>query len=284
MQHRPIFRTTMKLNELNNLTNTYKLRSDKMPVLFIGHGHPMNAIRDNNFTRTLTKLGQGLESPNAILVISAHWETVGTYVSVNPAPRTIYDFGGFDEALFRVKYEPAGHPALARELKDIVTMTDVQEDAGMGLDHGAWTVLKFIRPQADIPVFQMSMDYTKGPEFHYQLGLQLQALRKRGVMIVCSGNVVHNLGRTVWNDANAKPHNWNLEFDQLVKQNLDNRRFKTLVNYDKLGEAARLSIPTNDHYLPLVYSLGLIDEQDPISHIYEGYEYAGISMRSFMAG
>lgn len=260
------------------------MRNDKMPVLFIGHGHPMNAIRDNNFTRTLTQLGEGLEKPNAILVISAHWETVGTYVSVNPNPRTIYDFGGFDDALFRVKYEPAGHPALARELKDLVTITHVHEDAGMGLDHGAWTVLKFIRPEADIPVFQMSMDYTKGPEFHYQLGLQLQELRKRGVLILCSGNVVHNLRRTVWNDVNAKPYDWNLEFDRVVKHNLDNRSFKTLVNYDRLGEAARLSIPTNDHYLPLIYSLGLIDEKDPVSHIYEGYEYAGISMRSFRAG
>jgi 4,5-DOPA dioxygenase extradiol len=184
--------TAMKLNNLKNITDGFST-SAKMPVLFIGHGHPMNAILDNNFTQSLIQLGKNIEKPNAILVISAHWETVGTYVSTNPYPSTIYDFGNFDKKLFDIKYEPNGHPELAKELIKSVESTQIKEDKSMGLDHGAWTVLKFIFPKADVPVFEMSMDYSKSAEFHYSLGKELAKLRKKGVMIICSGNIVHNL-------------------------------------------------------------------------------------------
>jgi len=255
-----------------------------MPVLFVGHGHPLNALADNEYTRALALQGQLLEKPTAILVISAHWETVGTAVSVNPLPRTIHDFGPFDNRLFQIDYPAPGHPDLARELQGLVTNTHILEDETMGLDHGAWTVLKFLRPEADTPVFEMSLDYTKPAAFHYQLGRELKALRSRGVLIVCSGNIVHNLTRTIWNDINAAPFDWNLEFDAFVKQQIDNRNFDALVSYQSLGAASQLAIPTSDHYLPMLYTLGLSDHDDPITHFYEGYQYGGISMRCFQAG
>ncbi|KAA2242779.1 4,5-DOPA dioxygenase extradiol [Chitinophaga agrisoli] len=274
----------MQLQEFNKISEQYKTRHRKMPVLFIGHGHPINAVLDNDFTRSLTKLGKTLEKPNAILVVSAHWETVGTYVSVNPRPRTIYDFGRFDDRLFQISYEPAGQPEIARNVKKIVSMTDVMEDAGMGLDHGAWTVLKYIRPEADVPVFEMSVDYTRQPDFHFGLGAQLRSLRDRGVLIICSGNIVHNLRLTDWHNIDASPYEWNLEFDHFVKRRLDDRDFQPLINYFKIGASAMLSVPTNDHYLPMLYSLGLAGQDEPITHIYEGYQYAAMSMRCFQIG
>ncbi|WP_439698223.1 4,5-DOPA dioxygenase extradiol [Mucilaginibacter sp. AW1-7] len=274
----------MKLQELATIAGNFPLREKNMPLLFIGHGHPMNALWDNDFTRTLTKLGQSLDRPSAVLVISAHWETVGTYVSVNPAPRTIHDFGGFPEELFRVKYEPQGHPELARELKSLVSLTDVMEDHDMGLDHGTWTVLKFIWPEADVPVFEMSMDYSKDAAFHFRLGEQLKALRRKGVLILCSGNIVHNLRMIDWRNIDAQPYDWNFEFDGFVKEQLEHRNFGALINYDKAGLAARMSIPTNDHYLPLMYAIGLIEKSEPIKHIYEGYQFGSLSMRCFQAG
>ncbi len=279
----PFTSAAMKLNDLKNITDSFTT-SAKMPVLFIGHGHPMNAILDNNFTQSLTKLGKPIEKPNAVLVISAHWETVGTFVSTNPFPRTIYDFGNFDKKLFDIKYEPKGHPELAKELIKTIETVKIKEDNSMGLDHGAWTVLKFIFPKADVPVFEMSMDYSKGAEFHYSLGKELAKLRKKGVMIICSGNIVHNLNILDWNNIDAKPFDWNVEFDNLVKKNIDNRTFNSLVNFQNLGKAAKLSIPTTDHYYPMLYSLGMVQKDEPIKHIYEGYQYGGISMRCFKIG
>jgi 4,5-DOPA dioxygenase extradiol len=279
----PFTSAAMKLNDLKNITDSFTT-SAKMPVLFIGHGHPMNAILDNNFTQSLTKLGKSIEKPNAVLVISAHWETVGTFVSTNPFPRTIYDFGNFDKKLFDIKYEPKGHPELAKELIKTVETVKIKEDNSMGLDHGAWTVLKFIFPKADVPVFEMSIDYSKDAEFHYSLGKELAKLRKKGVMIMCSGNIVHNLNILDWNNIDAKPFDWNVEFDNLVKKNIDNRTFNPLVNFQNLGKAAKLSIPTTDHYYPMLYSLGMVQKDEPIKHIYEGYQYGGISMRCFKIG
>jgi len=277
-------RVKMKLQELANIAGNFPIREKTMPMLFIGHGHPMNALWDNDFTQTLTRLGKTIDRPSAVLVISAHWETIGTYVSVNPKPRTIYDFGGFAKELFEVKYEPTGHPELARELRSMVSITDVLEDQDMGLDHGAWTVLKFIWPDADVPVFEMSMDYSKPAAFHYKLGGQLKDLRRKGVLILCSGNIVHNLRMIDWRDIDATPYDWNVEFDQFVKNQLAKRDFDPLINYDKAGAAARLSIPTNDHYLPLMYALGLIGKNEEIKHIYEGYQFGSLSMRCFQAG
>tara|TARA_R110000868_G_scaffold111773_1_gene301537 strand:- start:37595 stop:38446 length:852 start_codon:yes stop_codon:yes gene_type:complete len=279
----PLTPMAMKLNELKNITDSFTI-SNKMPVLFIGHGHPMNAILDNDFTKSLSEISKSIQKPNAILVISAHWETVGTFVSTNPTPRTIYDFGNFDEDLFKVKYEPKGHPELAKELIKSVESISIKEDKTMGLDHGAWTVLKFMYPKADIPVFEMSIDYTKGANFHYNLGQQIAKLRQKGVLIICSGNIVHNLGKLDWHHIDAKPFDWNVEFDTLVKNNINQRNFDSLINFQKLGVAARISIPTTEHYFPMLYSLGMVQKDEQIRHVYEGYQYGSVSMRCFQIG
>lgn len=271
----------MKIRELETITNGFA-RTEKMPVLFIGHGHPMNALFDNTFTQTLQQIGKTIPKPNAIMVVSAHWQTSGTYVSVNPAPQTIYDFGGFDEKLFQVKYEPAGHPALAREV--IRELSLVQEDHEMGLDHGAWTVLKFIFPQADIPVFQLSIDYTQSPARHFELAKALKRMREKGVLIVGSGNIVHNLRRVDYHNINAKTQDWAVEFDEIVKHKLNERNFAALIDYKKLGSSALLSIPTEDHYIPMIYTLGLTSENENLSYLYEGFQFANISMRCFKIG
>lgn len=277
----PFALSTLKINELETLTKGF-VKTEKMPVLFIGHGHPMNALLDDGFTQSLGKIGKEIQKPNAIMVISAHWETRGTFVSVNPQPKAIYDFGGFDERLFQIKYEPKGHPELAREV--IKQLPLVKEDQSMGLDHGAWTVLKFIYPKADVPVFQLSIDYTQSPQKHFELSQALQKMREKGVLIIGSGNIVHNLGRVDWHNINAETHDWALEFDALVKQKLNTRDFESLINYKKLGSSALLSIPSEDHYLPLIYTLGLASKDEPVSYLYEGFQYAGISMRCFKIG
>ncbi len=273
----------LNLNELKTITDGFQ-STQKMPVLFIGHGNPMNAIYDNSFTQSLNKLGKTLEKPNAILVISAHWQTIGTYVSTNPWPRTIYDFGGFPKELFEVKYEPKGHPKLAKELISTVTSVVVKENIEMGLDHGAWTVLRHIYPDADVPVFEMSIDFEKSPAFHYNLGRELGKLREKGVLILGSGNIVHNLRLLDWNNAYGKPFDWAQDFDLFVKNSIDKRDFQPLVEYAKYGKAAILSVPSNDHYLPMLYTLGLANANEPIKYIYEGYEFGSLSMRCFQIG
>lgn len=273
----------LNLNELKTITDGFQ-STQKMPVLFIGHGNPMNAIYDNNFTQSLNKLGKTLEKPNAILVISAHWQTIGTYVSTNPWPKTIYDFGGFPKELFEVKYEPKGHPRLAKELISNVTSVAVKENIEMGLDHGAWTILRHIYPEADVPVFEMSIDFEKSPAFHYNLGRELSKLRQKGVLILGSGNIVHNLRLLDWNNAYGKPFDWAQDFDLFVKNNIDKRDFQPLIEYEKYGKAAMLSVPSNDHYLPMLYTLGMAKSNEPIKYIYEGYEFGSLSMRCFQIG
>ena len=273
----------MKIKDLSRITSTFGT-TKKMPVLFVGHGHPMNALLDNDFTERLRSIGNQIETPNAILVLSAHWETRGTYVSTNPWPKTIYDFGRFDDRLFDITYEPQGHPLLAKEVVEMVSSTQVKEDPTMGLDHGAWTVLKYLYPRQDVPVFQLSIDYTKSGNFQFELGRQLKALRNKGVLIMGSGNIVHNLSRMDWSDIGAKPFDWTLEFDGLVKNLLNKKQFNKLIDHKTLGAAAKLSVPTEDHYLPMLFSLGLADNNDEIEHIYEGYQFGGISMRCFKIG
>lgn len=271
----------MKLQTLEKITDQFSA-THLMPVLFIGHGHPMNALLDNNFTQALTQLGKNLEKPTAALVISAHWFTKGTYVSVNPHPKAIYDFGNFDARLFDIRYEPAGSPELAQEVKKLAAQFPIQEDSTMGLDHGTWTVLKYIFPQADVPVFQLSIDYSQPPAYHYQLGQALKKLRRKGVLIIGSGNIVHNLRTLDWQHSEAPPYDWAVEFDAIVKQRLDQGAFSDLVNYQQFGSVAQASVPTNDHYLPMLYTLGLVEPTEHIRYSFEGFQYAGISMRSFM--
>lgn len=275
--------TAFTLPDLRRATDAFPTTA-RMPALFIGHGHPMNALLDNRFTQRLTKLGQQLERPSAVLMVSAHWETIGTFVSVNPAPKAIYDFGPFDERLFQIRYEPAGSPALARALQQDVKSVAVQEDARMGLDHGAWTILKYVFPQADVPVFQLSVNYAQPPAFHYQLGRELAQLRRQGVLIIGSGNIVHNLGALDWYHLDAQPYDWALEFDALVKRAIDERIDRDLIDYRRFGTTARQAVPTSDHYLPMLYVLGLREPNEPVRYLYEGFQFAGISMRCFQIG
>ncbi len=271
----------MKLQEFENISSSFS-SSPKMPVLFIGHGHPMNAILDNDFTQSLGKIGQSIPKPNAIMVVSAHWETRGTYVSVNPAPKVIYDFGRFDDRLFQVKYEAKGHPELAYEVIETAPTFKIEANHSMGLDHGAWTVLKYIFPKADVPVFELSIDYTQAPEYHFQLAHALKKLREKGVLIIGSGNIVHNLRNIDWHNINASYFDWAVEFDELAKSKLDNHDFEALVNYQQFGKLAQMAIPTNDHYLPMLYTLGLADKNEQVRYLFEGLQYGSISMRCFL--
>lgn len=256
-------------------------KTERMPVIFIGHGNPMHALHDNKFTQTLYGIQKTITKPKAILVVSAHWLTRGTYVSTNPTPKAIYDFGGFPEEMYKIKYEPKGAPELAKEVKEKITSQKIELDNEMGLDHGAWTVLKHMYPSADIPTFQLSVDYYKPASYHFELAKQLGFLRNKGVLIIGSGNLVHNLGMVDFANTNGG-YDWAVEFDMTVKNLLDKGDFKSLVEYEKLGKSATLSIPTNDHYLPMIYPLGLALEKENISYLYEGMEAGSISMRSFI--
>lgn len=264
-------------NEMLSEKNT-----SRMPALFIGHGSPMNAIEDNAFTQRLRKLGASLEPPKAILVVSAHWQTRGTYVHTTQLPKTIHDFGGFPQALFDVQYPAKGSPEFAKMVTDQVKSTHVLHDTEWGLDHGAWSILKQMYPNANIPVFQMSLDFTKGPAYHYQLAKELDALRNKGLLILGSGNIVHNLGVLDWNNPSGKGYDWAIEFDETVKKNLLAKNHDPLIQYSQLGRAAQLSVPTNEHYLPMLYIAGLQQQKEELNFIYEEMQMGSISMRCFM--
>jgi 4,5-DOPA dioxygenase extradiol len=279
----PVGGKLMQLQELGNITRDFK-NTAVMPAMFIGHGNPMNALADNAFTRRLATMGQSLkEQPKAILVVSAHWLTRGTHVLVSAKPETIHDFGGFPQALHDVQYPAPGAPDLARETAGLISSTKVVEDDQWGLDHGTWTVLRHMYPEANIPVYQISIDYSKSPEYHFKLAQELKALRKKGVLIMGSGNIVHNLRNISFSDT-AKPFDWAVEFDAVVKEKIEQRNFEDLMHYERLGKAAMMSIPTNDHYLPLIYSLGLADKDEQINFTYEEIQNGSISMRSLQIG
>lgn len=264
------------LDATESLPNT-----EKMPALFIGHGSPMNGIEDNSYSRGWEALGQSLPRPKAILSISAHWYTEGTFVHVGEKPMTIHDYWGFPEASYQVEYRAPGAPTLARTIKTLITNTEVHEDSDWGLDHGTWTVLHRMYPEADVPVFQLSIDLSKPPSFHYELGAQLLALRAKGVLIMGSGNLVHNLGHVNFHP-DAKRFDWAEEFDILASKLILKGDHQPLIAYDTLGHAAALSIPTPDHYLPLLYILGLQGTDDEVSFPIEGIAHGSISMRSVL--
>lgn len=276
----PLTAKVMKLNELEKIIKTFS-KSKKTPLLFIGHGHPINALLDNDFTQTLGKIGAEIEKPNAIMIISAHWTTNGTFVSINPKPKAIYDFGKIDDRLLHIKYEPMGHPELAKKVIETVQDFNIQEDKLMGLDHGAWTVLKHIYPKADVPVFELSIDQTQPAAFHFQLANALIKMREKGVLIICSGNIVHNLKVIDWNNINGKPLDWAIEFDELVKTKLNSRDFQALVNYEQFGIISQIAHPTNEHYLPMLYTLGLADRKEEVTYLFEGFQFGSASMRCF---
>lgn len=276
----PLAAAAMKLSDFSKITDGLEA-SEKMPALFIGHGNPMNAIEDNQFSRSWKKLGDNLPKPKAILCISAHWLTRGTSVTMAARPQTIHDFGGFPDKLFAAQYPAQGSPAFAEETIKAVNLTKIEQDHEWGLDHGTWSVLLPMYPKADIPVFQLSIDYTKPPQYHYDLAKQLSSLRKKGVLIIGSGNIVHNLGRINWQGG---AYDWALEFDQLSKDLISTRQHQKLINYKDLGQAAMLSIPTNDHYLPLLYVLAMQEKKEEAAFFNENVDMGSISMRSVKIG
>ncbi|MEI6044111.1 MAG: 4,5-DOPA dioxygenase extradiol [Chloroflexota bacterium] len=262
---------------------TFEETATKLPVLFVGHGSPMNTLEDNTYSRSWAELGQSLPRPKAILCISAHWETKGTQVTAMEQPRTIHDFGGFPRELFEYQYPAAGLPALAQLVQETVPQTQVSLDQRWGLDHGTWSVLARMYPAADIPVVQLSLDRTQEPAYHYALGKELAPLRNKGILIVGSGNIVHNLGLISFRQA-AQAEDWALEFDETIKQLILLGDHEAIIHYEKLGRVALLSIPTNEHYLPLLYILALQSEQEQVSFFNEKIDLGSLSMRSVRIG
>lgn len=257
-----------------------------MPVLFIGHGSPMNAIEDNIFSRSWTEVSQKVAKPTAILVISAHWLTKGSFITAVDKPATIHDFGGFPQALFDVQYPAPGFPELARETANLFPDNLVHLDDEWGLDHGTWSILKHMYPLADVPVLQLSIDYHQPPAYHFEMAQYLQKLRKRGVLIVGSGNIVHNLGKVAWNKMGEVDFafDWARESSELLKQKILSRDFKALIDYQKLGASTQLAIPTPDHYYPLLYALGLAQKEEEIT-LFNDYAVAGsLTMTSVAIG
>ncbi len=255
----------------------------KMPVLFLGHGSPMNALANNSYTKMLEYLSMRLPAPEAILCVSAHWLTRGTLITHMEWPKTIHDFGGFPRPLYEVQYPAPGRPDIAEDIQKLIPVPKLQLDYDWGLDHGTWSVLKHMYPEANIPVLQMSLNMQETIEYHFNLGQQLQALREKGILILCSGNIVHNLGRISW-DEKAPAHNWAVEFDEWVKEKILNRDFKAL-QFDFLKtDSGRLSVPTLEHYLPLVYTIGASQMNDEIRFEFEGMQNAAISMRCISFG
>ena len=254
-----------------------------MPALFIGHGSPMNTLARNRYTEAWRRLGDSVPKPKAILSISAHWTTRGTAVTAMDRPRTIHDFGGFPQELFEVQYPAPGDPRLAERVRDLLAPTDIALDKSWGLDHGTWSVLVHAFPDADIPVVQLSIDGTKAPDFHYQLAQRLAPLRDAGVLIVGSGNVVHNLGRIQWAE-DAKPYDWAVRFNDKLRGHLAAHEHQPLIDYTTWGEDARLSVPTPDHYLPLLYVIALQVENEIISLPIDGIEYGSIGMLTALVG
>lgn len=235
-----------------------------MPVLFIGHGSPMNGIEDNQFSQRWQKLGREIPEPKAVLVVSAHWLTRGTHITAMENPQTIHDFGGFPKALFDVQYPAPGAPELAKETKSLIHSVPVGLDHDWGLDHGAWTVVRRMYPKAQIPVLQLSIDYGKPAQYHYDLGKELKVLRKKGVLILGSGNMVHNLRMVDWRNMNTDNYgfDWAIEMHELFKEKIVSGDHQALINYQKLSPSAKLAVPTPDHYFPLMYSLALQDKNE----------------------
>ncbi len=278
----PLVGAAMNLKHLHKLSGSYS-STDNMPVLFLGHGSPMNAIQETEFSKGWKTIGQSLPRPNAIICISAHWETKGTFVTAMEKPKTIHDFGGFPQELFDVQYPAPGSPQTALETKNSITKTDVGLDQQWGLDHGCWSVVKHLYPNADIPVIQLSLDYTKGPQYHYELAKELSVLRKKGILIVGSGNMVHNLGIIDWQHQDTG-FDWAIEANATMKNHISNGDFSPLINYGAQGKAFQLSIPTPEHYLPLLYTLGLKEEKEDFSFFNDKTVMGSISMTSVMIG
>ena len=273
------------LSSLDILLNTLAETALKMPVLFVGHGSPMNAIEENEFTLYWKKLAAEIEKPKAVLCVSAHWLTRGTFVTAMNHPKTIHDFGGFPQALFDVNYPAPGNPELAEETAKLITSTSVGLDHEWGLDHGTWSIVKNMYPNAEIPVLQLSIDYSQPAQYHYDLAKQLSALRKKGVLIIGSGNMVHNLGMVAWDKLNESfGFDWAIEMNSIFKKKIEENDHTALIQYEKLSSAAKLAVPTPDHYYPLIYTLGLKEEKDSISFFNDKPVAGSLTMTSVKFG
>ncbi|QEE50580.1 4,5-DOPA dioxygenase extradiol [Flavobacterium alkalisoli] len=276
----------MSLHNFKNWTDNLNEQDEKLPVLFIGHGSPMNGIEDNEFSQTWSKMGQGITRPKAVIVVSAHWLTRGTHITAMEDPKTIHDFGGFPQELFDVQYSAKGNPELAKETAKLITSTQVGLDHDWGLDHGTWTVVRHMYPNADIPVLQLSIDYSKPASYHYELAKQLSSLRKKGVLIIGSGNMVHNLRMIDWKKLNEPDYgfDWAIEMNNVFKEKIADGNHKALMDYESLNKAAKLAIPTPDHYYPLMYILGLQDNKDDLSFFNDKMVGGSLNMTSVKIG
>ena len=258
--------------------------TETMPAIFFGHGNPMNALLANGYTESWANIGAGIPRPRAVLCVSAHWYLPGTAVTAMPAPRTIHDFGGFPRELYEVNYPAPGSPELASRLRDLLAPVPVGLDMGWGLDHGTWSVLCHVFPEADVPVVQLSIDETQPAAFHYEVGKRLAPLRDEGVLIVGSGNLVHNLHTYAWGRHKVEPFDWAVRFEERARQLLLARDHAPLVNYESLGRDALLSAPTPDHYLPLIYIIALQREGEQVTFPVEGFDGGSISMLTVRIG
>ena len=258
--------------------------STRMPTIFFGHGNPMNALQDNNWSRGWAAIGQRLPRPRAVLSVSAHWYLPATLLTAMATPRTIHDFGGFPRELFEVQYPAPGDLDLVHRVRELLQPLDVGEDRSWGLDHGTWSVLRHVYPEADVPVVQLSIDESQPPDFHYGLGRLLRPLRDEGILLIGSGDVVHNLHAYAWGRHPAEPFDWALRFEAKARELMLQGDHHALVDYPALGRDAELSIPTPDHYLPLLYVLGASDEGDAVSFPVEGMDGGSISMLSVQFG
>ena len=274
------------LSAFKNFTNGLGEHEQAMPVLFIGHGSPMNGIEDTEFSRRWTQMAKEIPTPKAVLVVSAHWFTKGTQITAMDFPKTIHDFGGFPQALFDVQYPAPGHPVLAKETAELLHSAHVELDHDWGLDHGTWTIIRHMYPEANIPVLQLSIDYTKGPQYHYDLAKELNALRKKGVLIIGSGNMVHNLRMVAQDRLNDKEYgyDWAKNINDKFKSLIQDGDHKPLINYSSLGKDALLAIPTTEHYLPLMYTLGLKTNTDDVSFFNDKAVGGSLTMTSVKLG
>jgi len=271
------------MNRILSLWNEWPDLGFEMPVMFVGHGAPNVAAEENEYTKSWFKMAEGLPKPKAILCISAHWLTRGeTRISSAENPTTLYDFGGMDERLYSMKYPAPGMPELANYLQKDLETTSLTLDNHWGFDHGAWCVLYHMFPKADVPVLQMSIDYAKGESFHYSFGKELSKLRKKGILVLASGNIVHNLSKAIF-DEKAR-YDWAVEYDHLSKKWLSERNDALFLDRSKQGLIAKLAIPTPDHYYPLLYTLGMKNTDDDLLFFNEKVNYGSVSMRSMIYG
>lgn len=256
------------------------MTSHRQPAVFAGHGSPMYAIEPNRFTDAWTALGKRLKRPDAILAISAHWVTRGTWVTAMTNPKTIHDFGGFPQALFDIQYPAPGSPALADRVQELLDVPVVLEENEWGIDHGSWSVLKYLYPKADVPVVQLSLDGSMSAGEHYRLAKQLRPLRDENILILSSGNVVHNLRTIHWQEG-AEPYSWARDFNEYFVAMMDANRHEPLIEWEKYGQAAHMSIPTSEHYWPALYTLALQQEGEHANIFVDGIEMSSISMLGF---